>query len=284
MRLRGGFTLIELLVVVAIIALLITILLPTLEKARGQAKMAVCAANLRQVGVAWMVYLGDSDDWFLPYGKTVQHATWLYGGKHPSIGEVLHWRHRLTDRPLNPYVQLSKKWEQAADVFHCPADRPIPPLEPHECPLPGTYFCEPSSKDVPSFDYYGNNYFVNHHVLGENDPTLTDGGGDPPDLDLPVRITDIDLDHGHVLLAGDQQWYFNIFATGAWSFPWDADFHSNDDIVNMLFLDGHVSFTRSIRGEPYTGTYSILPRSYQVQGYLEARREYEAALEEQSMQ
>ena len=54
-----GFTLIELLVVVAIIALLVSILLPSLSKARDQAKAAVCATRLRGFGTAWAVYEGN---------------------------------------------------------------------------------------------------------------------------------------------------------------------------------------------------------------------------------
>ena len=59
MRKKDSFTLIELLVVVAIIATLISILMPSLKKAREQVKMVVCASNLRGVGVGAMVYAGE---------------------------------------------------------------------------------------------------------------------------------------------------------------------------------------------------------------------------------
>ena len=54
-----GFTLIELLVVVAIIALLISLLLPALSVAREQAKSTVCKANLQQLGIALSLYRAD---------------------------------------------------------------------------------------------------------------------------------------------------------------------------------------------------------------------------------
>jgi prepilin-type N-terminal cleavage/methylation domain-containing protein len=65
---RGGFTLIELLVVVAIIALLISILLPSLARARELAKRAVSRANLRGLGQAAYVYANDFNERFpIPY-------------------------------------------------------------------------------------------------------------------------------------------------------------------------------------------------------------------------
>ena len=61
-----GFTLIELLVVISIISLLIAMLLPSVEKARASGEQIVCAANLRQMGVAMESYISEWDDW-MPY-------------------------------------------------------------------------------------------------------------------------------------------------------------------------------------------------------------------------
>jgi prepilin-type N-terminal cleavage/methylation domain-containing protein len=123
-RAKGGFTLIELLVVVAIIALLISILLPSLSKARKNAKKSVCANNLHQIGLAMPMYTQDNDDWYPAcsdnpndYGEVdddgdpiTYNIVWEYGGEK---GEG--WADRPAHKRLMyPYVY--------PEFFQCPDD------------------------------------------------------------------------------------------------------------------------------------------------------------------
>jgi prepilin-type N-terminal cleavage/methylation domain-containing protein len=81
---RRGFTLIELLVVVAIIALLIAILLPSLGKARELSNRSVCAANVRGISQSMNLYAADNNDSYPLVGKGGAAATFGAGSANTS--------------------------------------------------------------------------------------------------------------------------------------------------------------------------------------------------------
>jgi len=83
---KKAFTLIELLVVISVIALLMAILLPSLNLARAQGRRVACAANLRNLGLALLTYVDDNDQWLPPAeprdksDETSQDNWYLNGG------------------------------------------------------------------------------------------------------------------------------------------------------------------------------------------------------------
>jgi prepilin-type N-terminal cleavage/methylation domain-containing protein/prepilin-type processing-associated H-X9-DG protein len=66
---RSAFTLVEMLVVMAIILILTAILFPVMVSAKKAANTAVCLSNMRQIGIAAQLYLGDHDDQYFPAAR-----------------------------------------------------------------------------------------------------------------------------------------------------------------------------------------------------------------------
>lgn len=114
-RLGGGFTLLELLVVIAIIGLLASLLLPALARARSAARQSACLSNLRQIGLAWRLYLDDHQGRF-PDRRDLK--TSLPGGYRPwAAWPPSDPRAGWAAVSLDPYLNVRR-------TFECPAISP----------------------------------------------------------------------------------------------------------------------------------------------------------------
>jgi len=206
MQNKKGFTLVELLVVIAIIAILAAMLLPALSNTREMARKAKCISNLKQLGLAWTMYLQDS------YGTFYDvPCWWIWGGKVGTVGAG-HGPYPFNDpnfvRPLNRYVSDN------LEVFRCPSDSG-----------------RPSELENRAYDTMGNSYSYN--CVGDGS---TVGGKFVGGL-LGKNIDQV-RNPSKTILAGDG--VIVEYSPGPYNIRWH---NTTAPWANVLFVDGHVAWT-----------------------------------------
>ncbi len=141
-----GFTLIELLVVIAIIAILASMLLPALARAKEKARRISCTSEVKQISLAMMMYVSDNSSRYPPrFPDPV--AGPLYPCK-PCRTE--DWRPYAA-----PYLSTTTNITNSGSVFVCPADNGVPP------DLTGDPFNAARPRPSRMADYYGSSYCLN---------------------------------------------------------------------------------------------------------------------------
>ena len=126
MKKPAAFTLIELLVVISVIALLLSILIPSLNIAKQQATGTVCLANLRTLSTAWHTYAQDNNDKLVGGSTGTTDDPWYCWVEVPPLDNspVEEKKEAISKGLLWPYTNNAK-------AYHCPGDQRYkgPPVE-----------------------------------------------------------------------------------------------------------------------------------------------------------
>ncbi len=118
---RAGFTLIELLVVIAIIAILASLLVPALARAKAKGKAIGCINNLKQLCLCWQMYSEDNAD-RLVSNASRDSGGWSQGAWQGATGSWVCGNAWADNTPTNIQRGLLFPYSRSLGIYRCPAD------------------------------------------------------------------------------------------------------------------------------------------------------------------
>jgi prepilin-type N-terminal cleavage/methylation domain-containing protein len=215
---RLGFTLIELLVVIAIIAILASLLLPGLSRAKASAKSATCKSNLRHIGVGLALYVADHQ-------------------AYPSLrknGELWDW-------PAELPAFVTYTYYGNTNLFLCPASLPRRIFYPGVGTGPWAWLGSPTARIPYAYNVLG---------AGMNPQAGEYLGLGHLTMERPVPASQVRVP-SDMLAVGDGGSPEGEFATlfiGGFGWPGRAgSIHADDRRNNAVFCDGHLETGNSER-------------------------------------
>lgn len=250
---RRGFTLVELLVVIGIIALLISMLLPALNRARAAAQTVACASNLRQMVTAVQMFAADHDG-HLP--KAFNNGSNRMRGWNTRLGT--QWE--FVEPMWGWEYAIMKYMGKSRNVFQCPADT-------SEAIRYTWNDGDSNLPDEPDADNVAASYRMNYsNEILEGNPSVYE-----ETIFVSPKITQLKPAHQAIIFAdglgslADQvgepntenyvtmkTWdgRYNIMSTNAWNIAYRRHSRNSDPVnsttslqqglANYAFIDGHV--------------------------------------------
>lgn len=233
---RRGFTLVELLVVIGIIALLISMLLPALNRAREAAKTVLCLSQLRQVGTASALYVNESRGYLVPCytwpatpdGDRIHQFLQRY---LPNQGNKTVWTCPNAIPGVNDEFPMTYGANQGVHVFHTTV---LPTLAPQarvtriRRPAETIALADASQS---SGVYTSGGWLDNSGYPGAPFLQAPNTYSDPNDAPVAAALMDTSLNS---LPGWEDRDRLGSNYHGRWR-------HGGNRLINVVFVDGHAA-------------------------------------------
>jgi competence protein ComGC len=242
-----AFSVLEVFVSLVVIAVLVGLLIPCLIYARDSARSTLCAGNLKQVSLGWLMYTTEHDR----FPTYPQNPEYKYGGV--VFRSFDHTAVLASDRPINRYIaDEDTTSDAAAAIFQCPSDAGVFQMTRGRR-AQGQVSVLPEGT---CYNTFGSSYRANSLLM---DARLA---GIDPNEARPLRLAEVSVGPSRLIVMGDPEWYYatldpTTLSPGSPDALLDASWHNVPAGGNVMCMDGSVKFLELTpdmvgRNAPYT--------------------------------